>query len=120
MDLTCLQTLETMPDARLERKLHALARGEKQVLAAFLRHLDAFDLRRIHAPRGYPSLFRYCTLELRLSEDEAYLRISAARLSRKYPEILDMLARGETHLSSLAKLSPCLTPANASLIKNGT
>lgn len=103
-----------MGGAQLRRRLHALAWGEKQVLAGFLRHLEEFDHRRAYAPLGHSSLFRYCTQELGLSQDEAYLRIQAARLSRDHPQVLDMLARGETHLSSLAKLSPCLTGVNAS------
>ena len=106
-------SLSSMTDIKLERRLHALAWGEKHVLTAFLRHLDEFDQRRAFAPRGYPSLFRYCTKELGLSEDEAYLRIQAARLSREHPEILEMLAKGETHLSSLAKISAHIHSGNA-------
>ncbi|MBI4377295.1 MAG: HNH endonuclease [Elusimicrobia bacterium] len=108
-----VRPLAALTESLLERRLRALAWGEKQVLAGFLKHLDEFDQRRRHAPNGYPSLFRYCTKELGLSEDEAYLRIQAARLSRNYPQILDMLSRGQTSLSCLAKLSPCLTRANA-------
>ncbi len=108
-----LPALTSLPDARLERRLRSLAWGEKQVLAAFLRHLSEFDRRKLYAPRGYSSLFQYCTKDLRLSEDEAYLRIQAARMSREHPEILGMLARGEAHLSGLAKLAPCLNAANA-------
>ena len=98
---------------RLERRLRSLAWGEKQVLVAFLRHLAEFDRRRAYAAGPHSSLFQYCVREIGLSEDEAYLRILAARLGRDYPAVLDMLGSGQTHLSCLAKLSPHLTPENA-------
>ncbi len=97
---------------RLSRRLKALAWGEKQVLVAFLRHLDEFDRRKGYAPLGYPSLFRYCVGELGLSEDEACLRILAARRGREYPQILEMLGKGELHLSGLARLSAHLSEAD--------
>ena len=97
---------------RLSRRLKALAWGEKQVLVAFLRHLDEFDQRKGYAPLGYPSLFRYCVGELGLSEDEACLRILAARRGREYPQILEMLGKGELHLSGLARLSAHLSEAD--------
>jgi hypothetical protein len=77
---------------------------------AFLRHLDEFDRRRSYVPLGYSSLFQYCRGELALSEDETCLRTLAARRSREFPQILDMLGSGELHLSGLARLSPHLRP----------
>lgn len=50
---------------------------------------------------------------LHLSEAEAYLRIRAARVSRKYPVILKMLADGRLHLSAIAKLAPYLDKEGA-------
>ena len=112
-------SLGAMNQARLERRLRALAWGEKQVLAGFLRHLAEFDRRQAYAPLGFPSLFEYCTRELGLSRDEAYLRIQAARISGDYPEILGMLARGELHLSVLAKISPHMNSLNAEKLLAG-
>ena len=58
-------------------------------------------------------MFEYCVRALRMSEAEAYLRIGAARLSREFPRVLDMLQAGELHLSALKLLAPVLTPHNA-------
>ena len=55
----------------------------------------------------------YATARLRLSDAEAYLRITAARLSRRFPPVLDMLADGRVHLSAVAKLAPHLRDDNA-------
>jgi 5-methylcytosine-specific restriction endonuclease McrA len=49
---------------------------------------------------------------LHLSEAEAYLRIWAARASRKHPMLLTMLADGRLHLTGIVKLAPHLTLAN--------
>ena len=58
-----------------------------------------------HAPRPE----RGC---LHLSEAEAWLRIRAARASRKHPMLLAMLCDGRLHLSGIALLAPLLTPDN--------
>ncbi len=55
----------------------------------------------------------YATARLHLSDAEAYLRITAARLSRRFPLVLDMLADGRVHLSAVAKLAPHLRDDNA-------
>jgi hypothetical protein len=49
---------------------------------------------------------------LHLSEHEAYLRITAARASRRYPTLLAMLRDGRLHLSGIGKLAPHLTDRN--------
>jgi hypothetical protein len=61
-------------------------------------------------------MFTYCTEVLRLSEPEAYLRIVAARASRKHPMILPLLAEGRLHLSGIALLAPHLTEQNRHLV----
>ena len=57
-------------------------------------------------------MFRYCTDVLHLSEAEAYRRISAARLSRRFPVLLTMLEDGRIHLCGIAVISKHLTEAN--------
>ena len=50
----------------------------------------------------------YCTDVLHLSEAEAFFRITAARASRRYPVLVQMLDDGRLHLSGLAVLAPHL------------
>ena len=57
-------------------------------------------------------MFAYCMDVLHLSEGEAYLRIAAARASRKHPVLLTMLADGRLHLTAIDKLAPRLTREN--------
>ncbi len=54
----------------------------------------------------------YCTKRLRLSEHAAYGRIEAARVSRKFPAILHMLAEGSITLTTICLLSNHLTEEN--------
>lgn len=105
--------VETLTDAEIDRRLQVLVRGERRVLVVFLAHLGEFDRRRAHEPASFTSLFVYCTKHLGLSEAEAYLRIRAARVVRDHPEAMSLLAAGDIHLSSLSRLSPHITVANA-------
>jgi hypothetical protein len=69
--------------------------------------------RRLHLALGYSSLFTYCTARLRLSEASAYSRITAARLARRFTNVLDLLEAGALTLSGLGRLSGHLTEDNA-------
>jgi hypothetical protein len=81
-------------------------------MAQIVAHLGEVDARRVHAKRGFPSLFSYCVESLGFSEDEACRRIEAARLARRFPPIGDLLASGAVTLSVLGLLKPHLTEQN--------
>ena len=70
------------------------------------------DSRKLYAGQGYASLFTYCVQALHLSEHAAYLRIEAARLTRRFPAILEKLRDGSLHLTAVSLLGPHLTPEN--------
>jgi hypothetical protein len=54
----------------------------------------------------------YCTQVLRLSAGGAYNRIEAARAARRFPVVLDLLARADLNLGTLRLLIPHLTAEN--------
>jgi hypothetical protein len=62
--------------------------------------------------QGCSSLFTYCVQRLHLSEHAAYLRIESARLTRRFPVILDRLSDGSLHLTAVSLLGPHLTAGN--------
>src|SRR6185503_1957237 len=64
----------------------------------------------------YGSLYAYCTQALRLSEDAACNRIDAARICRRFPGILDLLASGAIRLSTIRLLKPHLTAENEAAV----
>ena len=57
-------------------------------------------------------MFRFCLDVLHLSEAQAYRRITAARLSRRFPALLTMLEDGRLHLCGIAVIAKHLTEAN--------
>jgi hypothetical protein len=84
--------------------------GRSNLLTAeLLAHLAEVEARGIHRIRACSSLYAYCIYELRFSEDEAFRRVAAARLVRRFPALLDALASGELHLTGLLMLGPHLT-----------
>lgn len=77
-------------DDELLAALDLLARGKRRNDAAMLAHIAEVDRRRLYAGKGYSSMFEYCVKVLQLSEWATSKRVRAARLSRAYPELIDM------------------------------
>src|SRR5688572_11157370 len=104
--------ISALSDSELLANTRGLIGRSNQLLAALLAHLGEVEARGLHRTRACSSLFAYCVYELRLSEDEAVRRVTAARLVRKFPELLDAVAAGELHLTGLLLLGPHLTREN--------
>ncbi len=109
--MTSTKDLRSISDDELLRRLSELLTQSRRVESELVAHIGEVDERRLYA-RHASSMFVYCTEVLRLSEPEAYLRIAAARASRRYPMLLAMLSDGRIHLSGIGKLAPHLTGAN--------
>jgi hypothetical protein len=101
-----------LSDADLVRRVPVLAGREREATVELVAHLAELDGRRLYLGQGHGSLFSYCTRELRLAEHSAYNRIEAARASRRFPVLLDLLADGSLTLSAVRLLSPHLGPDN--------
>src|SRR5262245_49822616 len=95
------------PDLLAEIK--RLARDERDATARLVAHLAELEQRKLHFAEGYSSLFDYCTGALGMSEDEAFFRMRAARVARQFPAVVDMLAAGSIHLSTIRLISTHLT-----------
>jgi hypothetical protein len=105
-----------LSDAELLTATRRLVGRSNQLLGALLAHLGEVEARGIHRTRACSSLYTYCIYELRYSEDEAYRRVAAARLVRRFPALLDGVASGELHLTGLLMLGPHLTAENISQV----
>ena len=101
-----------LSDSELLVATRRLVGRSNQLLAALLAHLGEVEARGVHRSRACSSLYSYCIYELRFSEDEAFRRVSAARLVRRFPALLDVIAAGELHLTGLLMLGPHLTNEN--------
>ena len=108
--------LHSISDDELLRRLSDLLKESRRVESDLVAHIGEVDARRLYAREAASSMFTYCTEVLHLSEAEAYLRIAAARASRKYPMLLAMLSGGRIHLSGIGKLAPHLTDANCDAV----
>src|SRR3972149_61559 len=84
--------------SRAPRHDRRVAGDERRTTAELLALLAELDSRKLYLGEGYSSLFTYCTQALRLSEPEAYARITAARATRRIPVILTLLTEGDVTL----------------------
>jgi hypothetical protein len=120
MNTNMLTLASGLSDHDLLDRIAALAGRERETSAELVAHLAALDARpSLYAARGYGSLFSYCTQVLRLSEDATCNRIDAARASRRFPMILDLLASGAVSLTTVRMLRPHLTPENHEAVLAG-
>jgi hypothetical protein len=113
MNTNMLVSASSLSDHDLLDRLAALAVKEREASVELVAHLAALDARpSLYAGQGYGSLFAYCTEALRLSEDAACNRITAARTCRRFPAILESLASGAMSLTSVRLLHQHLTAGN--------
>jgi hypothetical protein len=110
--MTIPHELKTLSDDELLERLSNLLKQSRRVESELVAHIAEVDERRLYVREASSSMFDYATDVLHLSEAEAFLRIRAARASRKCPMLLAMLADGRLHLSAIGKLAPHLTEAN--------
>jgi len=104
--------MSRLSNEELLARVKSLTRGEQEATALLVAHLADLDGRRLYLAEGFSSLFAYCVRVLHLSEHAAYNRIECARISRRFPAILDLLADGSVHLTAVRLLAPHLTAEN--------
>jgi hypothetical protein len=101
-----------LSDAELVSEVMRFARCERDATSHLVAHLAEFDARKLYLGAGFSSLFMYCREVLELSESESYNRIEAARATRRFPLILNMLRDGSVNLTTVRLLAPHLTGEN--------
>jgi 5-methylcytosine-specific restriction endonuclease McrA len=104
--------LADLSNAQLLDSLRTLCGHGRVVLARLLAHLVEVEERRLHLEAACPSMFQFCVQRLGMSEDEACRRIHAARLARRFPDLLVRIERGELTLSTMTLLQDALTEAS--------
>jgi hypothetical protein len=104
-------------DEQLIARLKHLAAQDREVTARLLVHFGEVDARGLYREQAYHSMFEYAVQALHMSESEAGLRIRISRLGRQFPVALEMLSRGELHLTALKLLAPVLTLDNLWLLE---
>jgi hypothetical protein len=106
------QTLSHLSDTALDAELKRLARTDRDTTVAMVAHLAEYGARRSYLAAGFSSLFEYCRVVLALSEGEAYNRVVAARVVRRFPAVLGRLDDGSVNLTTIRLLHKHLTEEN--------
>jgi len=101
-----------LSDRALVAEVMRLAGCERQATVHLITHLAELDKRKLYRAAGYSSLFTYCTGVLRLSEHEAFNRMKAARVVRRFPQILGLLVEGSLNLTTVKLIAAHLTVEN--------
>jgi 5-methylcytosine-specific restriction endonuclease McrA len=104
--------LSRRSDQELLSDVAKLVGSHRDITAKLVIHLAEIEERRLHLQAGFSSMFEFCVKELGLGEGEAFRRIVAARLGKRFPVVCSLLASGAVHLSSLELLSKRLTEEN--------
>jgi 5-methylcytosine-specific restriction endonuclease McrA len=99
-------------DDELLSRVTKLTGSLRELTAQLVEHLAEVEARRLHLVAGYSSMFDFCQKKLGMSEGEAFRRILAARLSRRFPLVLSLLASGDVSLSTLELVRDRLTEEN--------
>ncbi len=92
-------TTTHMSIAELKSNLISAIAKEHTATATLLYYLAEYEIRELHLRDGYSSLFKFLTEGHGYSEAAVARRCVAARFSRKYPEVLRMIASGDLSLS---------------------
>jgi len=107
-----MESVSALADAELLTSTRRLVCQSNRLLSALLAHLAEVETRGLHRTRACASLYTYCIYELRMSEDAASRRVSAARLIKRFPLLFEAVQRGELHLTGVLVLGPHLTEMN--------
>ena len=97
-----INQIRALPDSLVLSGLKTRVLKERENMTEVLEFLREVDRRRLYAESSHPSLWSFCTVELKYSAGAASRRIEAMRLLRDLPELKEDLVAGKQNLSSLA------------------
>jgi len=99
-------------DDGLRTGLAALLASGYRTEARIIAHLAEVEERRLHLREGSESLFGYATERLGLSNSEAFHRITAARIARRFPIVFSLIEQRALHLFAVCLLRDYITRQN--------
>ena len=111
---TTPNTLTHLSEHELLEHFENLVARDRRTTSRLLVAIAEIDERKLWAAHACPSMFAFCVERFHMSEQVTAKRIWAARTARRFPVILEMVERGELHLSAVHALARHLTPENCS------
>src|SRR6478609_10981679 len=112
MEIGQFWSLSAKSDDQIKTALSELLATDYRTEARIIAHLAELEERKLHLKAGSESLFHYCTHVLHLSNSEAFHRITAARIGRKFPMVFGLIEQRELHLTAVCLLRDYLTSEN--------
>jgi hypothetical protein len=112
MTITLLRTVRAMDDELLLSSTRSLSGEGQRLNARLVAHLAEIDGRSLAQREGFPSTFVYAREVLGMSEGEAYLRIEAARIARRFPLAVELLFACRINLTAVVLVGRHLTDDN--------
>lgn len=104
--------LRELSDSALLSQTESLVGQRSRSSVVLIEHIAEIDRRQAHRGAGFPSLHVYCVRRLGMSDEVAWKRIRNARVSRKFPLVLEYLRENRIHLRGITLLAPVLTADN--------
>jgi hypothetical protein len=105
-------SLDHLSDQDLFARLRQNCSDGNRLTAERLAFLGEVEERRLHLSMASPSMYDFCRRRLGMSDGRAYRNVAGARLGRRYPFLLPLIANGELFLSTLSLMAPYLTDEN--------
>jgi hypothetical protein len=109
---TSFDCVATLSEQELLDHFECLVARDRRTTAALLIAIAEIDERKLWARHACASMFSFCMERFHMSEQVTAKRLWAARTGRRFPVVLDLVARGELHLSAIHLLARHLTPEN--------
>lgn len=103
-------------DAELIAELERLRAEEREQTLRILERINEVNDRKAYLDAGYATLFDFCVVRLRYSEQAAARRINSARAILRFPALKSRLQTGELTLSAVSRLEPHLTTQNVEIV----
>ncbi len=112
IDVHASATLNTLAERELLERFASLVRQDRTTTAALLAHIGEIDRRKLYLKHACPSMFAFCVERFHMSEAIAAKRVRAGRTAYRFSLILDMVEKGELHLTGVHQLAAHLTEEN--------
>src|SRR6185369_2249105 len=109
---TSFDSVANLSEKELLDHFECLVARDRRTTAALLVAIAEIDERKLWARHACSSMFIFCMERFHMSEQVTAKRLWAARTARRFPVVLDLVARGEIHLSAIHLLARQLTTEN--------
>ncbi|MDB4947179.1 MAG: hypothetical protein JWP97_6713 [Labilithrix sp.] len=103
-------------DAELLAALHGLRAERRRIDAREIALLVEVDARRLDARSACSSLYEFCRRVLEMSTAGAFRRVTAVKLARRFPRLLEELSAHRITLSSMVLLDGHVTGENLDIL----